>query len=116
MRGDRHVWLVLCSSTDLPALWAASRLRARGLTPLRVLTPELLHYSVRWEHRVRADGATSLAFTLADGTHIGAADIRGVLNRISFVPPHVLDHLTERDRTYAQQEWTALHMSWLASL
>jgi hypothetical protein len=28
----------------------------------------------------------------------------------------LLDHLVEADRLYAQQEWTALHMSWLASL
>ena len=110
------MWLLLCSSTDNSALWAAGRLRARGLTPLMVLTPDLLHYSFQWEHRVRTDGATSLAFTLPDGSTIDGARVDGVLNRISFVPAHLLNHLAQTDRAYALQEWTALHMSWLASL
>jgi hypothetical protein len=110
------VWLLLCNSTDRTALWAAGRLRAQGLNPLRVLTPELLHYSLRWEHRLHSGGATFITFTLADGTRIDGAEIRGVLNRVSFVPTPLVGHLVEADRLYAQQEWTALHMSWLASL
>jgi hypothetical protein len=110
------VWLLLCNSTDRSALWAAGRLRARGLEPLTVLTPELLHYSFHWEHRLRRDGVSSVAFTLADGRRIDDTSIDGVVNRIPLVPSHVLQHLVEADRAYAQQEWTALHMSWLASL
>ncbi|MEO5895359.1 MAG: hypothetical protein ABIS06_06630 [Vicinamibacterales bacterium] len=81
-----------------------------------MLTPELLHYSFGWEHRLRSDGASSIGFTLADGRAIDGAAIRGVLNRISFVPAHLLQHLVAADRIYAQQEWTALHISWLSSL
>jgi hypothetical protein len=110
------VWLLLCNATDRSALWAASRLRARGLEPLVVLTPELLHYSFHWEHRLHRDGISSVAFTLADGRRIDGTSIDGVVNRIPLVPSHVLQHLVETDRAYAQQEWTALHMSWLASL
>ena len=110
------MWLLLCNSTDKTALWAAGRLRARGLEPLIVLTPELLHYSLRWEHRLHSGGATSTTFTLADGTRIDGTKIRGVLNRVSLVPVHLLEHFIEADRVYAQQEWTAFHMSWLASL
>lgn len=110
------MWLLLCNSTDRSALWAAGRLRARGVEPLTVLTPELLHYSFCWEHRLRRDGVSTVAFTLADGRRIDGASIRGVLNRIPLVPAHLLQHLVETDRAYAQQEWTALHMSWLASL
>lgn len=110
------MWLLLCNSTDRPALWAGSRLRARGFEPLTVLTPELLHYSFHWEHRLRRDGVSSVAFTLADGRRIDGGSIRGVVNRIPLVPAHLLQHLVESDRAYAQQEWTALHMSWLASL
>ena len=110
------MWLLLCSSTDHSALWAATRLRARGLEPLTVLTPELLHYSFGWEHRLRSDGAASIAFTLADGRAIDGSAVRGVLNRIPFVPSHLLQHLVAPDRIYAQQEWTALHMSWLSCL
>jgi hypothetical protein len=64
------VWLLLCNSTDRSALWAASRLRARGFEPLTVLTPELLHYSFHWEHRLGRDGVSSVALTLADGRRI----------------------------------------------
>ena len=110
------MWLLLCNSTDQPALWAATRLRARALEPLTVLTPELLHYSFQWEHRLRRDGAATVAFTLADGRRIDASSIRGVVNRIPLVPGRLLQHLVEADRAYAQQEWTALHMSWMASL
>jgi hypothetical protein len=110
------VWLFLCSSNDRSALWAAGRLRARGLEPITVLTPELLHYSFRWEHRLHADGAASTAFTLADGRTINGSAIRGAINRVAFVPVELVQHLVEADRSYAQQEWTALHMSWLSSL
>jgi hypothetical protein len=110
------LWLLLCHAHDRSALWAARGLRARGIEPLRVLTPELLHYSRRWEHRLQADGRTSVAFTLADGTEIDGQEVCGVVNRIPAVPLHLLTHLVESDRAYAQQEWTAFHMSWLASL
>lgn len=110
------MWLVLCNSSDHAALWAARRLSARGFDPITVLTPELLHYSIRWEHRLQPDGSATVAFTLADGREIEGGAIRGVLNRIPSVPVHLVEHLVHEDRGYAQQEWTALHMSWLASL
>lgn len=110
------MWLLLCNAHDRSALWAAGRLRARGIEPLLVLTPELLHYSRRWEHRLDPDGSSSVAFTLADGREVNGQDVRGVLNRIPAVSSHLLAHLVETDRAYAQQEWTAFHMSWLASL
>lgn len=110
------MWLLLCNSADQAALWAVRRLRARGFEPFTVLTPELLHSTFDWEHRIRRDGAATVGFTLADGRRIDGASLDGVLNRIPVVPAHVLGHLVEADRAYAQQEWTALHMSWLAGL
>ena len=110
------MWLLLASSHDRAALWAAGRLKGRGIDPLVVLTPELLHYSFSWQHRVRPDGATSVAFTLADGRRIDGRRIQGVLNRMAVLPPHLLGHFTDVDRAYALQEWTALHISWLSSL
>jgi hypothetical protein len=110
------VWLLLCASDDHPALWAAVRLRARGLTPLVVLTPELLHYSFAWEHRLGTDGEPAIGFTLADGRRIRGEAIRGVLNRIAGVPAHLVEALPAPDRAYALQEWTALHASWLTGL
>lgn len=110
------MWLVLCSTDDIPALWVAMRLRARGVTPLVILTPELLHYSSAWEHRLSNRAPMSIAFTLADGSRIDGAAIRGVLNRLTVLPLHLFDHLTDADRSYALQEWTALHISWLSCL
>ena len=110
------MWLVLCSAEDRSALWAAGRLRARGLTPIVVLTPELLTYTFRWHHRIGNGGPPATEFTLADGRRISSDAIRGVLNRISALPAHVAESLAPADRTYAIQEWTALHVSWLTAL
>ncbi len=110
------MWLLLCSSDDYPALWAASRLRARGLSPLVVLTPELLHSSLRWRHRLDGEHPPSVEFTLADGRTICGAEIRGVLNRITWLPPSLVAHVNRADRAYALAEWTALHISWLSAL
>jgi hypothetical protein len=110
------VWLLLCTSDDYPALWAASRLRARGLSPLVVLTPELLHFSFRWQHRLTSECSPSLEFTLADGRTIRSREIKGVINRIPSLSPRLFTHLATGDQSYALQEWTALHISWLSAL
>jgi hypothetical protein len=110
------VWLLLCSSDDRPALWMADRLRARGLSPLVVLTPELLHFSFEWRHRLDSEHPPSVEFTLADGRSIHSEEIKGVVNRLTGLPPHLVAHLIPADRTYALQEWTALHISWLSAL
>ena len=81
-----------------------------------MLTPELLHYSFGWEHRLHREGGSSIAFTLADGQRIEGRAIRGVLNRIAFLPPALVEPLVPADRLYTLQEWTALHVSWLSSL
>jgi hypothetical protein len=110
------VWLVLCSPDDAPALWASTRLRARGLSPLVILSPELLHYGARWTHRVGNRTPASVEFTLADGTHIDGRQISGVLNRLAVLPAELVDQFADADRVYALQEWTAFHISWLACL
>ena len=110
------MWLLLCSSDDHPALWAARRLRARGLSPLLVLTPELLHYSFKWSHRLGNTDHPSIEFTLADGLRVRGEEIRGVLNRMPVLPSRLVSGLPAADRAYALQEWAALHISWLSSL
>lgn len=110
------MWLLLAAIDDRPALWAATRLRARGLTPLEVLTPELLTCSFRWQHRLGNHAPPSVEFTLADGRRVTGDAIRGVVNRLSMLPPGVVASLTPADRDYALQEWTALHVSWLNAL
>lgn len=109
------MWLILCASNDISALWAYQGLKARGLEPLELVTAEMLASSLRWEHRVGADGA-SIDITLADGRRIRGDTIHGVLNRLLSVPPGHLLLAHPADRDYATQELTAFYMSWLYSL
>ena len=110
------MWLLLCQSDDAAALWAAGRLRARGLAPLVVLTPELLQYSFRWQHRLGNDEPASIEFTLADGRTVRGQEIKGVLNRLAALPPQLFGRVAPEDRDYMLQEWTALHISWMSAL
>jgi hypothetical protein len=107
------MWLMICSAQDESALWAYYGLRARGLHPLELVTAETLTTSARWEHTVGVDGA-NFTVTLADGRVINNRQINGVVNRLTYVPLH---HLAGApDFEYAQQEYTALFMSWLKTL
>jgi hypothetical protein len=110
------VWLVLCSADDRSGLWAATELRARGLDPLVVLTPDRLHYSFRWQHHIASGQPIVTRFALADGCMVDARELRGVLNRIAMLPPHLVNNLPPGERRHALNEWTALHVSWLSAL
>lgn len=107
------MWLMICSAQDASALWAYYGLRQRGLHPLELVTPEMLTTTARWEHTVGVDGA-NFTVTLADGRVIDNRHVNGVVNRLTHVPLH---HLAGApDFEYAQQEYTALFMSWLKAL
>ena len=108
------MWLVLCTTDDLAALWVARGLTARGLQPLEVVSAEALAYNRRFEHRFIA-GQPSVKITLADGRVIDSATVRGTLNRLQIMPG---SHLRANaiDRQYAEQELSALYLSWLHAL
>jgi hypothetical protein len=76
---------------------------------------EVLAYSVRWEHRLGADGV-SVDVTLADGRRIRDDSTRGVLNRLMWVPPQHLLAVHPDDRDYVAQELNAFYLSWLHAL
>jgi len=104
---------MICSAQDASALWAYNGLRARGLNPFELVTAEMLTTSARWEHTVGVDGA-NFNVALADGRVINNRNVHGVVNRLTHVP---LQHLAGApDFEYAQQEYTALFMSWLKTL
>lgn len=109
------MFLVLCTAGDAAALWAAQGLQARRLTPLHVLTPELLVWSRTWEHRL-GSGDARVALALHDGRTIDGAAVGGVLNRLTHLEGHLFPLARTADRNYALQEMTALFMSWLAAL
>ncbi len=109
------MWLVLCHTTDLHALWAHQGLKARGLDPIELVSAEALASSLRWEHRLGNFGA-SVTITLADGREVSSQKLRGVLNRLLTVPIHLWQSAVEAERDYVTQELSAFYLSWLYSL
>ncbi|SOB86327.1 hypothetical protein [Streptomyces sp. 1331.2] len=128
------MWLVLCDPRDLAALWAYAGLRARGLAPLELLSPQALVGSPRTVHRIDRYGAR-FEVGLPDGRVLASDDVDGVLNRAVGVavgpapPGTVSDTLsdtlsgtegeTKDDRGeagYVQEELNALLLSLLTCL
>jgi len=106
--------LVLCESSDISALWAADALRARGLLPT-VLTGSELARARGWRHTIDQAGA-DFELQLESGITLRRGDIRGVLNRLSFLPGAWMQGIAGPDRDYALQEMLAFYLSWLHSL
>ncbi len=109
------MFLILCSSYDAPAIWAAHGLQAMGLHPVSLVTPEMFASATTLEHRVGNDG-TSIALKFMDGYGISDHNLRGVLNRLPGPPREIIDRFAPADRDYALQEMTAFYLSWLNSL
>jgi hypothetical protein len=109
------MWLVLCHSEDVAALWAYRGLQARGVRPLELVTAEELACALRWEHRLGESGF-SLTIELADGRCIRGHQVRGVLNRLHSLPLYFWRSAEAKDRDYVQQEIQAFTLSWLHSL
>jgi hypothetical protein len=107
------MWLILCSAHDAQARWAYEGLRARGLAPLELVTAESLAYGLGWEHRIEGDAATARV-RLRDGRALSHDGVRGVLNRLTYVPTNHLAMTPDHD--YISQEFTAFFMSWLHAL
>ena len=108
------MWLVLCTTEDLPALWVARGLVARGLEPLEIVTAEALAYNERFEHRLTL-GQASAKITLADGRIIDSGSVRGAINRLQIIPSAHLSS-NPKERLYAGQELFALYLSWIYAL
>lgn len=106
--------LVLCTTSDRSAIWAAHELRKRLMTPVHLVSPQMLFAGV-WEHRV-GDGPPQTTIRISDKLTIDSGRVTGVLNRISFLPDSLFPKASAADRTYASQECTALYMSWIESL
>ena len=106
--------VILCEASDDSALWAAGALQARGLAPV-VLNDLDLAAVQTWRHTVGATGAHS-ELRLPDGTQLRGGEIRGALNRLSFLPRAWLSRIGGPDREYAVQEMYALYLSWLHSM
>ncbi len=109
------MWLVICEPHDLPALYAYRGLKARGLGPVELVSPEVLSYSLSLEHRISST-ATSVEIDLPGGRRISNQTTGGILNRTYMVPVRLWAKAEKVDRDYVSQELTALYLSWLYSL
>jgi len=107
--------LLLCNSSDFPGIWAFEALRGGGLPSLELITSETLARCSDWEHRVGLDGVR-VSFRLPDGRLVEDGQIAGVLNRLMMPPQELISQAVPEDRDYAQQEMTALYLSWLHGL
>jgi hypothetical protein len=106
--------LVLCDPSDVGALWAGLGLRSR-VPDVEIVSTEELGSALRFDLRLDRS-FRSVQIDLADGRHISSTELSGVLNRLQTVPTGQLDRAAASERTYAQAELEALHVSWLAAL
>jgi hypothetical protein len=109
------MWLVLCDRGDVAAIWARNRLLALGLSPVELVTSDVLACALRWDHRVGHTGA-SVDIVLAGGRHISGNSVKGALNRLVTLPSEQFQNASPADRDYAVQELYALFLSWLEAL
>jgi hypothetical protein len=106
--------LVLCERTDPVAHWAAGCLRQQGLG-VDIITGADLAAAGRLEHRVGSAGA-AFELALAGDRRLSSRTVRGVLNRLPYLPNDCLRAIGGPDRDYAVQEIYSLYLSWLHSL
>jgi hypothetical protein len=110
------LWLILCHIEDLSAQWAYEGLQQHGLTPLELVTDQMLGPSLRWNHQIDANGAR-LEIAFDDKRILSSRAVYGVLNRLRGVPSWpILHKVREGDRKYAEQELAAFFLSWLTCL
>jgi hypothetical protein len=106
--------LVICEESDRGVFWAADHLRSQGM-PVEIVTGTDLAAAKRWEHRVGQAGV-GFELELADGRHFSSLGIKGVLNRLPYLPAAWIQRVGGLDRDYAIQEMYAFYLSWLHSL
>ncbi|HOY58710.1 MAG TPA: hypothetical protein PK640_11320 [Verrucomicrobiota bacterium] len=109
------MWLVLNDWADVAAQWARTGLERRGVGPWQALGPAELAFGMRWEHRLE-NGRTLTNLTLPDGRLLRDGEVRGVLNRLTFIHAGSLVVVQPADRDYVAQELQAFLLSWLHSV
>lgn len=107
------MWLVLCDTHDISALWLYRELQKLGSAPLELISFDVLLHSMRWHHRLGGDQNLFIAFELGDGRTFSSDTISGVINRLSGISPHAFPYIAESERQYAVQELSAFFVSWL---
>ena len=101
---------MLCGPEDGSALWAAGRLRDRGV-PLRVVTIDELAYAPSIRYTTVGSGVVT-EVRLGDGTVLGS-NLRGTLNRVARLPSAHQEATPPTERDYLLQELHAVLVSLL---
>jgi hypothetical protein len=104
------LYWVFCNSEDVAAAWAFQGLKARRLTPIKMVSAEMLACSAHLEHYVGSD-YTRTIIGLRDG-QVDSQVALGVLNRLQYIPMSQVN-ASDADRQYAMQEYAAFFISWL---
>ena len=107
-------WLVLCEWRDDPARWVHDQLRQRTSEAVELVTDADL-VGAEWDQRIDDDGVAT-EIRMADGRTLASREIRGTLNRLTHASPALIGMLAQADREYGYAEFSALLLSWLASL
>src|SRR5258705_12842327 len=107
--------LVFCETSDLPALWAAGRLRARGLA-VDIVTAPVLDCALKWRHAISAGGDAQVAIELADGRRISSDQPAGVLNRLNYAPRGRLEAVGGEGADFAPPAMDAFFLPCLVAL
>lgn len=107
--------LIIAEPFDTAALWLRAALTEATCIPVRVVTPSQLAYAPSATHRLSTTDA-DIAFTLGDGATVRAAELSGVVNRMTAVPQAHLARAAPVDRSYAVGELHAFMLGWLATL
>jgi hypothetical protein len=109
------VIVILCHADDAPALWLHGALRDLGLKGLELVAVDQLVYSRTIVHRLDDDGDRG-EIHLADRRVLRAESIRGLVNRVRYLPTQHFERADPSDRTYATQELSAFMLAWLDSI
>jgi hypothetical protein len=109
-------FLVLAQIGDETALRVYAALRVRhGAKDVKLVASEELVLAPYWAQRLE-DERVSTEIRLGDGTVLDSENIGVVFNRIVAITMPNFALAKKEDRDYADQEMTALYLSWLASL
>lgn len=105
--------LLLCNQNDAVAFSLHNCLDAAGIKA-HIVTAEELQYASIWNHNLDRHGKGYTEIMLRDNKAIYSHELKAVWSRIRYFP--MAHFKNEPDRYYAQNEMSALYISFLKSI
>ena len=109
------VCVILCDPGDDAALWLHDTLRDLGLCRIDLVSVGQLVYSTRIVHQL-SDAVERGEIHLSDGRTLRPEAIRGLVNRVNFLPTRHFDNVATADQGYATEELSAFFLAWLDAI